>query len=66
MEINRTTQQLEPVSFTIGSTFPDNVLEGEEDFSVRVSQTGILQVGENSIVNVRIRDATREFNVLKM
>ncbi len=63
MEINETSNQLDPISFSIGSTFVDNLLEGAEQFSIRLSQSGILQVGDGSSVNVRILDNTRKNNI---
>ena len=64
MTINDTTDQLNPISFSIGSTIVDDILEGAEEFKVRLSQTGILQIGDRSVVTVRILDKTRKNNCI--
>ena len=64
MTINNDTDQLNPISFSIGSTIVDDILEGAEDFKVRLSQTGILQIGDRSVVTVRILDKTRKNNCI--
>lgn len=61
MTINEDTERLNPISFVIGSTFVDDILEGLHKFSVRVTQFMVLQVGDNPFVTVNIVDGTREF-----
>ena len=58
MMINETTERLTPISFLIGSTFHDNILEGQEKFGLRVLPSNSLQVGQNSFVTIHILDAT--------
>lgn len=60
MRINETSGKLLPVSFFVGSTFVDDILEGAEMFTIRLSPTGILQVGDDPNAFVTIRDATRK------
>ncbi len=61
MRINATTNQLDPISFSIGRTFTDNILEGAETFNIRVGQSESLQVGDNPGVAITILDNTCEY-----
>ena len=58
MEINSTTGVLNPITFTVGSTFVDDLLEGAESFFVRLGESDVLLVGDNPNVLVTIVDST--------
>ena len=58
MILDAQTRQFAPITFSIGSTFFDNILEGQEKFALRISQSNSFQVGQNGSVEIQIHDAT--------
>ena len=65
MILDAQTRQFAPITFSIGSTFSDNILEGQEKFALRISQSNSFQVGQNGSVEIQIHDATGMWSLSK-
>ena len=58
MTLDAATRKFSSITFLVGPTFSDNILEGQEYFTLRISQSNSLQVGQTGSIIIYIGDAT--------